>query len=210
MEYDKTEPAADLAHIRAIMEESSRAHPRSGLTAILVGAYALAGSGAAWFAPGFSPASFADGVNSSLPLSSAEWNTIALAFCVFLLSVSTTIWLAVRHARRSGSSVLTPAARLMLLHAGIPLLSGGAVLSVFVFTGKLDLLIPFSLIFYGLALFSASKFTFKEASMLGLAQVVCGLAALVFPAFSVVFWMLGFGLAHLLYGAVMHNRYERS
>ena len=71
------------------------------------------------------------------------------------------------------------------------------------------LLAPFCLLFYGLALHSAGKFTFKEIRILGLVQIVLGLFSAYFVEYGLVCWALGFGVAHIIYGIYMHYKYER-
>jgi hypothetical protein len=40
-------------------------------------------------------------------------------------------------------------------------------------------------------------------------QLILGLFAGIFAPYGLVFWVLGFGLLHLVYGVVMWMRYER-
>jgi uncharacterized membrane protein HdeD (DUF308 family) len=64
------------------------------------------------------------------------------------------------------------------------------------------------LIFYGLALVSAGKFTFGEIHYLGMLEVLTGLLALVFPSIALFLWAFGFGVLHILYGLIMHKKYR--
>jgi hypothetical protein len=64
------------------------------------------------------------------------------------------------------------------------------------------------LIFYGLALVSAGKFTFGEIPYLGILEVLTGILALVFPGLALFLWAFGFGLLHILYGLIMHRKYR--
>ena len=66
-----------------------------------------------------------------------------------------------------------------------------------------------SLIFYGLALFSVSKYTFKELAGLGLLHLVLGLASILFPIWGLIFWAIGFGLGHIGYGLFLYKKYEQ-
>ncbi|MGB7841667.1 MAG: hypothetical protein WBL21_02670, partial [Salinimicrobium sp.] len=64
------------------------------------------------------------------------------------------------------------------------------------------------LIFYGLALINAARFSFKELKSLGLSLVVLGLLSCLFLEYSLIFWAIGFGLMHITYGIYMHQKYE--
>jgi len=57
-----------------------------------------------------------------------------------------------------------------------------------------------TLIFYGLATFSASKYSIPEIGQLGIKSLLLGLLALIFPAYALLWWLLGFGALHIIYG----------
>jgi hypothetical protein len=65
------------------------------------------------------------------------------------------------------------------------------------------------LIFYGLSLVNAGKFTFGEIHYLGLTEIVLGILAGVFINYGLLLWAMGFGLMHIVYGTVMYYRYDR-
>ncbi|MGE5429024.1 MAG: hypothetical protein ACM3O8_14110, partial [Methylococcaceae bacterium] len=65
------------------------------------------------------------------------------------------------------------------------------------------------LIFYGLALVNAGKFTLSEVHYLGITEIVLGLMAAVFINWGLLFWALGFGVMHIVYGMMMYYKYER-
>jgi hypothetical protein len=65
------------------------------------------------------------------------------------------------------------------------------------------------LIFYGLSLVNAGKFTFGEIHYLGLTEIILGILAGVFTKYNLLLWTAGFGLMHIIYGTVMYFRYER-
>jgi len=66
---------------------------------------------------------------------------------------------------------------------------------------------PLTLIFYGLALVNASKYTLSEIRSFGIAEIVLGLIAMAFIGYGLLFWAIGFGLLHIIYGIIMHVRY---
>ncbi|MCK5838320.1 MAG: hypothetical protein KAG99_00665, partial [Bacteroidales bacterium] len=66
-----------------------------------------------------------------------------------------------------------------------------------------------TLIFYGLALVSAGKFTVGEIHCLGISEIILGVLAGIFINYGLVFWAIGFGVLHIVYGSVMYFRYER-
>jgi hypothetical protein len=74
--------------------------------------------------------------------------------------------------------------------------------------GFIGLMAPLTLIFYGLALVNANKYTLNEIRSLGILQIVLGLLATGFIGFGLYFWALGFGVLHIVYGVYMHLKYR--
>ena len=71
------------------------------------------------------------------------------------------------------------------------------------------LIAPATLIFYGLACVNAGKYTFRDVSYLGITMTTIGLTATAFQGFGLYFWALGFGVCHIIYGTIMHFKYDR-
>ena len=44
---------------------------------------------------------------------------------------------------------------------------------------------------------------------LGLSEIALGLISCFFIGYGLLFWALGFGVLHIVYGALMYNKYER-
>ena len=69
---------------------------------------------------------------------------------------------------------------------------------------------PMTLIFYGLSLVNASKYTLGYVRYLGLTILLSGLASSWFLGYGLFFWALGFGICHIIYGIIMYNKYDRN
>jgi len=91
--------------------------------------------------------------------------------------------------------------------SGSPLLA--VLLLILLDRGFYGIVSPASLIFYGLALVSASNFTFADVKYLGLTEIVLGLVAACLPGYGLLFWAIGFGVLHIVYGGVMYYKYDR-
>jgi hypothetical protein len=85
----------------------------------------------------------------------------------------------------------------------------GILVLIMLIKGLIGLLAPLMLLFYGLALYNAGKFTYREVKILGLAEIVLGLLSSLFLGYGLIFWAAGFGVAHIVYGIYMHYTYER-
>jgi hypothetical protein len=188
----------DLASIRNLMERSSKFISLSGLSGILAGIYALIGSAFIYW-------------NSYFPMQSEpdRASVIIIAAVVLLASVITGIVLSARKAKRKGQQIWGPASRLLSFHMAGPLLTGGILIIIFFYKGNAGLAAPASLIFYGLALLSASNFTFTDIKYLGLSEIALGLIAAMYPGSSLLLWAFGFGVLHIVYGSIMYLKYDR-
>lgn len=193
---------AEIKEIRKMMEESSRFLSLSGLSGILVGIYALAGA--------FVAHQILSASNPVLNLFNGEVTVQLTVFAVLILAVAliTVFWLTWRKAKKAGKKIWNPGSRLMLLNLAIPLITGGIFIIIFLFNGIFGFVAGSCLIFYGLALINAAKFTRQEIFYMGLIQVFLGIPATMFPSIGLLLWALGFGVIHIIYGTVMYFRYE--
>lgn len=193
---------AEIKEIRKMMEESSRFLSLSGLSGILVGIYALLGAFVA------ESLVFSNKLFGWLLGGNIVFDLMIIAAIILVLSLLTVILLTYRRAKKAGTKIWNPGSRLMLLNLAIPLITGGVFILTFVFNEIYEIAAPSCLIFYGLALINAAKFTRQEIFYMGLIQVSLGIMAGLFPSIGLLFWALGFGVIHIIYGTVMYFRYE--
>lgn len=198
----------DLAAIRATMERSAKFMSLSGLSGILAGVYALIGAAYAYYVIYYPEPPFGFrlylGTESSIVI-----KLIVTAAVVLLLSLATAFILSQQKARKLNVSIWNKPSKLLFTNMAIPLATGGIFTAIMVSHGYYIIFSSSTLIFYGLALISASQFTFKEIRYLGVSEIVLGLCSAMLPGFGLVFWAIGFGLLHLIYGGIMHYRYDR-
>ena len=68
---------------------------------------------------------------------------------------------------------------------------------------------PACLVFYGLALVNASKYTLTDIRYLGYCEIIVGLLNMQWIGQGLYFWAFGFGVLHIVYGILMWWKYER-
>jgi len=195
---------AEIKEIRQMMEQSSRFLSLSGLSGILIGCYALIGAFLAYRMIYFLPPSFFRKVFPGEIL----YSLIFLGAVILILSLATVLWLTYRKAQKAGKKIWNPGSRLMCINLAVPLVSGGIMILILTLRGIYGVVSPACLVFYGLALVNAAKFTRQEIFYMGLLQVLLGLLAALLPGFGLFFWAVGFGLVHIIYGSLMYFRYE--
>ena len=191
------------------MEERSRFLSLNGLTGILVGIYALIGA----------YVGYKMSINaSSIPIADIRqgeftpiiYRLIIVALAVLILSISTSFILTQKKAKKRGESLWTTATKKLLISFLIPLITGGVFGLILLLKGYVLLIAPTTLIFYGLALYSASNYTVNDIRTLGIAEILLGLICMFYSGWGIYFWAFGFGVLHILYGFIMYLKYDHN
>lgn len=193
----------DLKDIKDLMNKSTQFISLSGLSGVLAGTYALIGAFVAHYLIRTSTDIYVS-VNSSL-----FQQLVLVALAVLFLSLITAYIFTVNKAKKTGEKVWNAASKRLLINFFIPLVTGGILTLLLFAKGYYDLLVPTTLIFYGMACLNASKYTLRDVRYLGITEIILGLLSVVFSNYGLYFWALGFGICHILYGAVMHYKYDR-
>lgn len=193
----------DISQIKDMMRRSSMFLSLSGLSGIMAGLYAIAGAVIAYF--------FLFPKDDNLILHS--WNfrmILVLLASVALLSIVTGYLLTTRKARKNKEKIWDETTRRLLFHFLVPLITGGIYILIKLTSQHYGLTASLMLIFYGLALLNASKYTLSNVQYLGLAEIILGLICAALPGYGFWFWVTGFGVFHIIYGSLIYIREERS
>tara|TARA_R110002096_G_scaffold115827_6_gene250674 strand:- start:449 stop:1060 length:612 start_codon:yes stop_codon:yes gene_type:complete len=192
----------DITEIKDLMNKSSRFISLSGLSGILAGIYALIGASIAYWLV----ITYSHGV---LILDGQIFRLCLLTiFMVAFLSAVTGILLTTRKAKKNGAKIWDSTSRRLVFNFLIPLIAGGAYILIILSQGKYGQSGGLMLIFYGLALVNASKYSIGDIRYLGYIEIVLGLISALFPGYGFWLWVLGFGFMHIIYGTWMHFKYD--
>ncbi len=207
----------DIASIKTMMNKSSRFMSISGLSGILAGIYALIGACAAYIVLGdqqlstigreYAPVSRLINIYVGHP---SGTKLALIGFTVLCAAIITGVILTRKKAKKQGERIWDSSSKRLIYNFAIPLCTGGAFCVILLQYGLIGLVAPTTLIFYGLALINASKFTLGDIKFLGIANVIIGLVSTQFIGYGLYFWALGFGVFHIIYGSIMYNKYERN
>ncbi|MGY5851365.1 hypothetical protein [Salegentibacter sp. F14] len=197
----------DLSEIKEMMNRSSRFISLSGLAGVFAGCYAIIGATLAGYL--LSEHSKAGYMSASTNQDNLTVQLFYLAIAVLVLAIGTAIVLTTRKAKRNHQKIWDNTSRRLAINFFAPLFAGGIFCLVLLQYRLYDLLVPSMLIFYGLALIHASKYTFSDLQSLGYTNLILGLISTQFLNYGLYFWTAGFGLLHILYGIWMYNKYER-
>ncbi len=205
----------ELARIRGLMDRSTRFLSLSGLSGVIAGSIALLGALVAQRYMHAQPVISDDPLTYSTrgAVVPSYWEHIfilgGIAVAVLVLALTGAAWFTWRRSKLTGQGLWDRSAQRLLVNLMIPLFAGGIFCIALLMYGLPGLVPAATLVFYGLALLNASKYTLEEIRWLGLCELFLGLVAAFWIGAGLMFWALGFGVLHIFYGAVMYMRYER-
>lgn len=210
---ERNEQLKNLAEIRSLMERSSRFISLSGLSGISAGIIALIGAAIAFIYLGYDLRYTDWGAYTDLlatrNISEMSLYLLILAAIVFILALSAGIFFTTRKALKNNLPIWDKTTKRLLFHVFVPLITGGIFCLVLLYYGIYFLIASATLIFYGLALLNGSKYTLTDVQYLGISQLILGIISAVLPGYGLIFWALGFGVLHIIYGWIMYVKYER-
>ncbi len=196
-----------LSEIKELMKNSSKVLSLSGSSAIFVGIYALVGAYIAYCI--FEPVSGLMTLNINTPYRLQV--IVILALALLAISLTTAFYLSWIKAKKSGHQLrLDQISIRLLINFFVPLLAGGILCTALLLQQHYGLTSSIMLIFYGLALINGSKYTYSNTRYLGYAELTLGLIDSFIPGYGLLFWTIGFGLFHIIYGTFFYLKYDRS
>ena len=205
---EKEQSLQELQQIKKMMERSSKFISLSGLSGISAGVCALIG---AWVA--------SQKLNTTLITYSHPVNNVErtlqndlfiIALLTFFAAFITSFLFTYIRSGKNGTTLWGTTTLRLFWNMVIPLFAGGLFLIRSMQLGQYELIASGCLIFYGLALVNASKYTLGEVRYLGYGQIILGIINLWIIGYGLYFWVAGFGLLHIVYGILMWYKYERN
>ena len=211
-----TKPENDLGLIKDLMEKSSKFSNISGIAVLFTGFLAIIGATFIYFDIGFSVSKVhisynqlisqngkPDVLNIKLKL------LISIAALILATSLITLYITARNKSGNEGIPLFNSSFSRTLKSLFIPLFSGGVFCVFLLYHQMFGLVAPATLIFYGLGLISCSKYSYYELEFLGYFELVLGFIASYFMGTGLLFWIIGFGIAHILFGYYIHVKYDK-
>lgn len=190
-----------LSDIRNLMERSTRFLSLSGLSVILVGLYACIGAYIAYsLFNGHSEEQLSPPflfINTPRRLTAI----FILAAILLLFSSATVLGMSYIKAKKAYQRIaFDKTTRRLLWNFSLPLATGGLLCFSLLTQQHYGLTSSIMLIFYGLALVNCSKYTHSNIQYLGYAEILLGIIDSFIQGYALLFWVVGFGLFHILYG----------
>ncbi|RNL85660.1 hypothetical protein ED312_12410 [Sinomicrobium pectinilyticum] len=201
---DSNKYLKDISDIKDLMQKSSRFISLSGLSGILAGVYALIGAAIAYLLVTKSARQY-------LILDGYTFRMILLdLFLVAFFSIVTAIFLTTRKAKKNGEKAWDSSSRRLIVNFMIPMVAGGLYILIILDQQKYGQTAALMLIFYGLALVNASKYSIGDIRYLGYIEILLGLVCALLPGYGFWLWVAGFGVMHIIYGFLMYYKYDKA
>lgn len=195
----------DLAHIRSMMERSSRFISLSGISGIVAG---IIGVVTGFWASKMIEHTSRNSTQEFYFPQELVLKLILLGGSALFLALAFGIFFTVRKSKKQGLSIWTSTTKSILMHLFTPLLVGGIFCLALIHYQIHGLVAGTMLVFYGLALVSAEKFTFSDVKYLGFCEIILGLISLFWIGKGLLFWTIGFGFMHIIYGIILYKKYK--
>jgi uncharacterized membrane protein (UPF0182 family) len=201
-----------IKDMRNLMERSSRFLSLSGLSGVAIGIFALVGVSALYLKLDLYPLEI--GFQEKMLALDGNYTDAIFQFilidalAILISSLAVGAWMSINRSKKLNLPSWDLAARRLVTNLMIPLVAGGLLCLIFIQKGELAYLAPITLLFYGLALVNASKYTVDEIRNLGIIEIVLGLLAFWQLEFSLLFWGIGFGILHIIYGIFIHTKHQ--
>ena len=205
--YTEQDPISTLTDIKTMMEKSSRFISLSGLSGVAAGVIALIGAYLAYGDVTLNPDDFITA--SAVPIKDLmKIHLIYIALGTLIASIIAGFIFTYLKVKKLNQPIWDQSSRRLLINLGLPLLVGGLFILKMIHIGYISMIAPACLIFYGLALVHASKYTLGDIRYLGYIEIALGLINMTILDKGLYFWAMGFGVAHILYGIFMWNKYD--
>jgi hypothetical protein len=197
----------DLSHIRSMMERSSRFISLSGLSGVVAGLAAVIGAVYVFFVFKREGIDYFDGDRNVFGPALVK-ELLIIGILILTAALLSGYIFTANKSKRKGLKIWDATTRRLLITFAVPLVTGGVFCLALLYHHLFVFVAPATLIFYGLALVSAERYTLTDIKYLGYCQIVLGLISLFILGWGLLFWTIGFGVLHIVYGLIMHKKYK--
>ncbi|MCW3161945.1 hypothetical protein [Chryseobacterium oryctis] len=197
----------DLSHIRSMMERSSRFISLSGLSGVFAGLAALIGAGYVYFVLEKAKISYFDG-DRNIYTPDLIRELVITGILILIVAVFSGYIFTAQKSKKKGLKIWDATTKRLLVTFSVPLVAGGIFCLALLYHHLFVWIAPATLIFYGLALVSAERYTLTDVKYLGYCEIILGLISVFVLGWGLVFWTVGFGVLHIVYGLIMHKKYK--
>ena len=198
-----------IDQIKAIMERSTTFVSLSGLSGMFSGILAIIGVYILYVS--FDSLFLSEEILQSLKSEQSLLNKLYIIFLgIFLLAIIFAFVLSYLKSKKKDQKLFNSSSKRFAFNLFIPIITAIFVVVSLINHYEYWLVIPMTLIFYGIALINAGKYSRKEILDLGIGCIFSGVLSMYFVEFSFILWGIGFGVLNILTGITMYYKYDRN
>ncbi len=200
-------PLDSINEIKTMMQRSSKFTSISGWSGVWVG---IVGMISAWIAYLFILTEFVNyrGKEEIYSTNETDVKLIILGLATLVIACIGGFFFMIRKSAKDGAKFINPVTKRILRKFLFVLIVGGIVGLIFIKNFSFAYVAPVTLLFYGLALYTVERDTITEIKYLAICEIILGLLAFYFIYNGLLFWFLGFGVLHVIFGAWMVRKYD--
>lgn len=197
-------PIDSLNEIKEMMQRSSKFTSISGWSGIWVGVVGIFAAALAEFVI----------LKSKLDLyglqpdENRDVSLMILGIITLIIALSGGFYFMIKKSNRDNVKFINPVTKRILNRFVSVLIIGGILCLLLYKHLSFVYIAPTTLLFYGLALLNVEKETIIEIKYLAFVEIFLGLLAFYFIYNGLLFWVIGFGLAHIIFGLKMIKKYD--
>ncbi|MFY7843499.1 hypothetical protein, partial [Chryseobacterium gambrini] len=169
----------DLSHIRSMMERSSRFISLSGLSGVVAGLAAIIGAVYVYFVFQREGIDYFDGERNIFGPSLVK-ELVIIGIVILGVALLSGYIFTANKSKKKGLKIWDATTKRLLVTFAVPLVTGGFFCLALLYHHLFVFIAPATLLFYGLALVSAERYTLTDIKYLGYCQIVLGLISLFF------------------------------
>lgn len=201
------DPINSLNEIKSMMQRSSKFTSISGWSGIWVGFVGIISATIAYFGI-LENSSFYSGYQEFTDLSTIKIKLIFLSIITLVIALTGGFLFMIKKSNQDDIKFINPVTKRILKKFAFILIIGGIISLIFIKNLNLAYFAPSTLLFYGLALYTVERDTIIEMKYLAICEIILGLLAFYFIYNGLLFWFIGFGILHLIFGAYIIKKYD--
>jgi len=148
-----------------------------------------------------------DEIFSVLPISFFELLLVFISLLFIIISYIMVVLINRKRRRELKLKGWESNAKIIRKIFLIHLILGSTLLYPFMNYGLIKLIVPMSLILYGVSSLIANKYTEGKTNYLGFIFLIIALLSMLCSELLFIFWGLAFGVCHIIYGLVYYKKW---
>lgn len=204
----KNSSERSIREIKDIMERSTTFVSLSGMSGVISGILAMVGVYVLYVT--FNSLYISEEMLNSLKNQPELLNELYIIFTgIFISALLFAFGLSYLKAKSKKEKIFNSSSKRFAFNLFVPIVTAIFIILALIRKEEFWLLVPSTLIFYGLALINTGKYSRPEVIELGIGCIISGILSMYYIEFSIVLWGIGFGLLNIITGISMYFKYDR-